>query len=466
MSRVMHATRWRMNYGKPQAELYLLAAERLAAGADHSRTTPERQAFRKVGVVGAGTMGSGIAMALCDAGIPTVIVESEKAPLIRGLESIRNNYEISRSRGRLSAAEIETRMALLTTSLEYGALEEADLVIEAVFENLDLKQAVFRKLDLVCKPGALLATNTSTLDVNAIASVTQRPTNVLGLHFFSPANVMKLLEIVRATRTSLDAIVSGLALARQIGKTAVVVGVGFGFVGNRMLEPYAREAHRLLLEGATVRQIEGVLTDFGFKMDPLSMYDLAGIDVGHSVRESRRAAFAQDPSYQIMGDKLYALGRYGMKTGRGFYRYDGRTKLDDPEVDALALGTAIELGVRRRGIANHEILERCIYALINEGAEALRVGVAFRASDCDVIWCNGYGFPRTRGGPMYYADTIGLERVLTAIERYRAALGEYGQAWFNPSPLLVQLVRDRKTFAAFDGDVIANRLDMPHATGV
>jgi len=413
-------------------------------------------------------MGGGIAMALTDGGIPAVIVESDQAPLARGLATIRHNYNVSLARGRLTAAEIEARMARLTTSLDYGALADVDLVIEAVFENLELKQAVFRELDFICKPGALLATNTSTLDVNAIASVTRRPADVLGLHFFSPANVMKLLEVVRAARTSPEAILSALVLARRIGKTAVVVGVGFGFVGNRMLEPYAREAHRLLLEGATVRQIESVLVGFGFKMDPLSMYDLAGIDVGHSVRESRRASIAHDPSYQIMGDKLYALGRYGMKTGRGFYRYDGRTKLDDPDVDALALSTANDLGVQRRAVSNEEILERCIYALINEGAEALRVGVALRASDCDVIWCNGYGFPRPLGGPMYYADTIGLERVLAAIERYRKALGDYGRWWFTPSPLLVQLVKDGMTFAAYDVNAMKSEdgLRMPRANGV
>ena len=272
---------------------------------------------------------------------------------------------------------------------------------------------------------------------------------MIGLHFFSPANVMRLLEIVRGEKTAKDVVLTTLKMARTINKIGVVVGVCFGFVGNRMLEPYMREAMRLVLEGATPEQVDGVLTKFGLAMGALSMIDLAGNDVSHLVRESHREDIAHDPSYQLMSDKLYDQGRYGQKTGRGFYIYEGREKLADAEVDELAKQAAAELGITRRSISDQEIFERCIYMLINEGADILDEGIALRSSDCDIVWVNGYGFPAFRGGPMQYADEIGLDKVLDSINQYRTRLGEYGAMWFKPSPLLEKLVAEGRTFADF-----------------
>ncbi|MDX1451704.1 MAG: 3-hydroxyacyl-CoA dehydrogenase NAD-binding domain-containing protein, partial [Oleiphilaceae bacterium] len=369
--------------------------------------------------------------------------------LDKGLDVIRTNYAISVKKGRFTQQEVDSRLALLATTTSYEALNQVDLVIEAVFENMAIKQEVFTQLDQHCKPGAILATNTSTLDVNTIASITSRPQDVVGLHFFSPANVMKLLEIVRADQTADDVIVTTLKLAKKIGKVPAVVGVCFGFVGNRMLEPYGREASRLLLEGATPAQVDRAITEFGMAMGPLSMSDLAGIDVGYLVREGRRDEIAHEPSYQLVQDELYKLGRYGQKTGRGNYLYEGRTQTEDPEAIALARTLAEGLGIAQRAISAEEIVERCIYMLINEGAQILEDGIAYRASDCDLIWVNGYGFPAWRGGPMQYADEIGLHRIVDAIEKYRSQLGEYGEKWFTPAPLLKRLASEGKRFADF-----------------
>ena len=295
-------------------------------------------------------------------------------------------------------------------------------------------------MDRTCPQHTILATNTSTLDINEIAASISRPQDVIGLHFFSPANVMRLLEIVRADATAPDVIATCLAMAKRIRKQAVVVGVCFGFVGNRMFEPYIRESHRLVLEGATPAQIDRVLCDFGMAMGPLSVSDLAGNDIGYLVRESRRDEIAHDPGYNLIGDRLVELGRHGQKSGRGFYIYEGRDKHDDPEVAALAEGIARELGIVRREISETEILERCIYPLINEGAEILREGVAYRSGDIDLVWTNGYGFPVWRGGPMQYADEIGVATVLDGMNRYREQLGDYGDMWFRPSPLLEEIV--------------------------
>ncbi|XKE47320.1 enoyl-CoA hydratase/isomerase family protein [Halomonas organivorans] len=430
-----------------RAQQHLFFAERQATrvpGVDPA--TPTRPIAR-VGIIGAGTMGGGIAMNFANAGIPVTLVEREAAALERGLATIRKHYEASARKGRLSEAQVEERMALLEGSLDDTALADADLVVEAVFESLEVKRQVFERLDAVCKPGAILASNTSTLDLDAIAGFTRRPQDVIGLHFFSPANVMRLLEIVRGAATADDVITTALKLARTIGKLPVVVGVCFGFVGNRMLEPYAREAHRLVLEGASPAQVDGALTGFGLAMGPLAMYDLAGIDVGYQVRESRREAIAHDPSYNLIGDRLYALGRYGQKTGRGFYRYEGRERLPDPEVDALAAEIAAELGIERREIGDEEIVARCVGMLVNEAADILEEGIAYRSGDCDLVWVNGYGFPAWRGGPLRYADEIGPARVLADIERHRDRLGAYGEMWFTPSPLLRRLVDEGRAFA-------------------
>jgi 3-hydroxyacyl-CoA dehydrogenase len=401
--------------------------------------------INRVAIIGAGTMGGGIAMNFANAGIPVQILELKQEALDRGMEVVRKNYERTVSKGKLSQDDMDKRMALLTGTLSYDDLAEADLVIEAVFENLNIKKQVFETLDRVCRPGAILASNTSTLDVDAIASATARPEDVIGLHFFSPANVMKLLEVVRGAKTADDVLATTLAMARTIKKVPVVSGVCFGFIGNRMLEPYNREANRLLLEGATPAQVDGVMTGTGLAMGVLSMYDLAGIDVGYLVRESRRDEFATDPGYCRISDELYHLGRYGQKTGRGFYLYDQREKKEDPEVVTIARQLSDELGIPRRDIGNDEIHDRCLYMLINEGIQILDEGIALRSSDIDLVWIYGYGFPAWLGGPMHYAEQIGLEKVLASIEHYRDTLSDYGKLWFEPATLLKRLVAEGKT---------------------
>jgi 3-hydroxyacyl-CoA dehydrogenase len=399
----------------------------------------------KVAIIGAGTMGGGIAMCFANAGIPVTVLELKAQALDRGLLQIRSNYQISVQRGKLTEAQLEQRMELIQGTLDYSEIADADLVIEAVFESLAIKQRVFRTLDKVCKPGAILASNTSTLDVDAIAAVTRRPQDVVGLHFFSPANVMRLLEVVRGQATAADALATTLNVAKRIGKIPVVSGVCFGFIGNRMLEPYSREAHRLVLEGATVAQIDKVLTDLGLAMGVMAMHDLAGIDVSYLVRESRREVIEQDPGYCKIADALYALDRFGQKTARGFYIYQGRERLEDPEVVALAERIAGELGITRRAISDQEIHDRCLLMLINEGIQLLDEGIAQRSSDIDLVWINGYGFPAWRGGPLHYAETLGLDVVLSRIQHYRQSLGAYGQMWLQPAPLLERLVASGKT---------------------
>ena len=406
--------------------------------------TPIRP-INKIAVIGAGTMGGGIAMSFANAGIPVALLELKAEALDRGLAKIRKNYELSAQRGNLTKAELEQRMDLLFGTLDYADIADADLVIEAVFESLPIKQQVFRTLDELCKPGAILASNTSTLDVDAIASVTRRPQDVIGLHFFSPANVMRLLEVVRGQATAADTLATTLKVARRIGKLPVVSGVCFGFIGNRMLEPYLREAQRLLLEGATPAQIDKVMTDLGMAMGGLSMCDLVGIDVGYLMRESRREEIAHDPGYCKLSDELYELGRFGQKSGRGFYIYEGRERKDDPEVVALAQRIAGELGIQRRVIGDEEIHDRCLFALINEGIQLLDEGIAQRSSDIDLVWINGYGFPAWRGGPLHHAESLGLKKVLASLQHYRTALGAYGEMWFQPAPLLERLVASNKT---------------------
>lgn len=398
-----------------------------------------------VAVIGAGTMGGGIAMNFANAGIPVTLLELKPDALERGLGQIRDNYATSVQRGKLTEAELDRRMALLSGTLDYADIAQCDLVIEAVFESLPIKQQVFRTLDEVCKPGAILASNTSTLDVDQIAAVTRRPQDVIGLHFFSPANVMRLLEVVRGKHTAPEVLATVLKLGKTIGKIPVVSGVCFGFIGNRMLEPYSREAHRLVLEGATPAQIDQVLTDLGLAMGVMAMHDLAGIDVSFLVRESRREAIAHDPSYCRIADELNALGRFGQKTRRGAYLYEGRERKDDFEVITLAERIAGELDIPRRPISTEEIHQRCLYMLINEGIQLLDEGIAERSGDVDLVWINGYGFPAWLGGPLHYAEQIGLDVVLAGIAHYRKTLGEYGEMWFQPAPLLERLVAAGKT---------------------
>jgi 3-hydroxyacyl-CoA dehydrogenase len=439
-----------LNSPQARAQQHLFFAERAAAkipGIDAK--TPTRD-IKKVAIIGSGTMGGGIAMNFLNAGFETTILDLNAEALKRGIGVIRKNYEFSAKRGRLTNEQVEERMALLKSTCEYSDLGDMDLVIEAVFEKMEVKKAVFTSLDEVCKPGAILASNTSTLDVDEIASSTSRPSDVIGLHFFSPANVMKLLEIVRGTKTADDVLLTATKLAKTIKKVAVISGNCWGFIGNRILEPYAREAVRLILEGASPAQIDKVLYDFGMAMGLPSMLDLAGIDIGYLVRQADpEHYYSKDPAYSAICDKLCELERYGMKTGRGFYIYEGRDKKEDPQVMELAAELAKKHGVTQRKISDKEIFERTIYMLINEGAKVLDEGVSYRSGDIDIVYSNGYGFPAHCGGPMQYADEIGLQIVVDALEKHRESLGEYGELWFKPAPLLKKLAAEGKSFKSF-----------------
>jgi len=434
-----------------RAQQHIFFSERAATkipGVDPK--TPLRP-IKTVGIIGAGTMGGGIAMNFANVGIPVTLLEVKDEALQRGLGVIRNNYEISAKKGRLTQTQVEERIGLITGSLDYADLAQVDIVIEAVFENMDIKKQVFAKLDKTCKAGAILASNTSTLDVDEIAASTSRPEDVIGLHFFSPANVMRLLEVVRGEKTADDVLMTTIKMAQKIRKMPVVAGVCWGFIGNRGLEPYGREASRLVLEGADPVQVDKVLFDWGLAMGLPSMIDLAGIDVGYLTRQgSRHMFYEKDGSYTAVCDALYDQGHYGQKTGTGFYIYEGRDKKPNPEIKTIATELAQKHDVTQRQISDEEILERCFFPMINEGAQILDEGIAYRASDIDVIYCNGYGFPVYRGGPMQYADEIGLDKVVTAMERYQHELGEYGQTWFQVAPLLKKLASEGKTFKQYD----------------
>ncbi len=393
-----------------------------------------------VGVVGAGTMGGGIAMCFANAGIPVVLIDTTPENLERGLGTIRKNYASTVAKGSLARAEMDRRLSLISPSLSFEDLREVDLVVEAAFEEMAVKREVFATLDRVCKPGAILATNTSYLDVDEIAAITRRPQDVLGMHFFSPANVMRLLENVRGARTSPEVYATAMKVGKAIGKVAVLVGVCDGFVGNRMLAKRTREAYFMIEEGATPWQIDRALFDFGFPMGPFAMGDLAGLDIGWRNRRSRLDRLTpREVSCNIL-DKLCEAGRLGQKTGAGFYRYDEkRAPQPDPLVEELVVSHSRERGIERRSISDQEIVERCLYAMINEGARILEDGVVSRPLDIDVVWMNGYGFPAYRGGPIFYADQLGLATVRGAILRYREWLGP---EYWEPAPLLEKLVRD------------------------
>jgi 3-hydroxyacyl-CoA dehydrogenase len=417
-----------------RAQRYVFFAERqVSKVADVPDDTPTLP-VKKVGVIGAGTMGGGISMNFLNAGIPVTIVETRQDALDRGLGVIRKNYENTARKGRMSAADVETRMGLLTGTLDLTVLADCDLIIEAVFENMEIKKDIFARLDAIAKPGAILATNTSYLDVNEIASVTKRPDHVLGMHFFSPANVMRLLEVVRGDRTAKPVIATAMLLARKIGKVAALVGVCHGFVGNRMLAERQREAQKLILEGAMPWDVDRVLYDFGMPMGPFAMSDLAGLDIGWS---------KETTSSSTIREILCERDRRGQKTGAGFYDYDeNRNAKPSPVVEKIILDFAASKGINRRAISDQEILERCLYPMINEGAKILEEGKAQRASDIDIVWINGYGWPVYRGGPMFYGDTVGLDKVLAAMRGFQATMGDA----FKPSELLEKLVAEGKGF--------------------
>ena len=413
---------------------------------DIPKATPVTE-VRSAAVVGAGTMGGGIAMAYANAGIPVLLKEVSQEVIDRGLATIKKNYANSVKKGRFSQEVMEERMALIRPTLSYDDFGEADIVVEAVFEGMALKKQVFAELDRVCKPAAILASNTSTLNIDEIAAATSRPQMVIGHHFFSPANVMRLLEIVRGKATAKEVIAASMALAKRLGKVGVLVGNCRGFVGNRMIAQYGREAQFLVEEGAKVEAVDSALYDFGMAMGPLAMGDLAGLDVGWRIRKEYRHLEPPGIRRPLVADRLCEMGRYGQKTGAGWYRYDEqRRTIPDPEVEKLIAQLAEENGIVRRPIGPEEIVARTIYALVNEGAKILEEGFALRAVDIDFIYINGYGFPAWRGGPMCYADTVGLKKVYDHILQFHE---RHGELW-QPAPLLKQLAEEGKTFAAFD----------------
>jgi 3-hydroxyacyl-CoA dehydrogenase len=413
-----------------RAQQYLFFAQRQVNKIPDIERDTELKSVESVGVIGAGTMGGGISMNFANAGIPVTIVEQSQERLDKGLSIIRKNYENTAAKGRITAAQVEERMGLIDGKTSLEDLNTQDLIIEAVFENMDLKKEIFTKLDSICKDGAILASNTSALDVNEIASVTNRPEDVIGLHFFSPANIMKLLEIVRGDKTSKTVVATSMAVAKRIQKIAAVVGVCPGFVGNRILAQRQREANKLILEGALPWDIDDALFDFGFPMGPFAMSDLAGLDIGWNKETSNG---------ESIRDLLCEAGRLGQKSGKGFYVYDeNRNKSSDPEVEAIIKKFGEERQVRMRDINKEEILERCLYPMINEGFKILEEGMAIRASDIDIVWTNGYGWPAYEGGPMFYGNTIGFDKILFWLKKAELELGPE----FKPSAYLEKVVAE------------------------
>ncbi|MEX2332779.1 MAG: 3-hydroxyacyl-CoA dehydrogenase NAD-binding domain-containing protein, partial [Pseudohongiella sp.] len=401
--------------------------------------------IKKVAIIGGGTMGGGIAMCFANVGIPVIMVEINDEALERGLGIIRKNYSITVQKGRMSEQDMDKRMALISGTTNYADLGDVDLAIEAVFENPDIKKEVFAKLDAACKPGAILATNTSYQDVNLIAEATKRPQDVVGMHFFSPANVMKLLEVVRADKTADDVLATVMQIGKKIGKVCALSRVCYGFIGNRMLQGYGRQAHMLLLDGATPEQVDSAAEEFGMAMGPLAVGDLAGLDIGYKARQARTDV-VHDPKTHCIATALVEMGRMGQKSGAGYYKYDAATRArqNDPEVEALIREKAKELGITQREIGKQEIVDRLFFPLINEGALILDEGIAQRPGDIDVVYLYGYGFPAAKGGPMFYADEVGLKNVVARINEFARTLGE---DYWQPAPLLVKLASEDKTFA-------------------
>lgn len=425
-----------MSSPESAAMRHIFSAERAATKIPDVPADTLLRKVEKVGVIGAGTMGGGISMNFLNVGIPVVLLEQKQEALDRGVATIRRNYENTMKKGRITAEQVEERMALLSTTLSYDDFADVDLAIEAVFENMDVKKAVFSELDRVMKKGAILASNTSTLDLNVIAGFTSRPEDVIGLHFFSPANVMKLLEIVRGEKTAKDVLATSIALGKKIGKKPVVSGVCDGFIGNRMLYAYRDAADNAMLAGASPSQIDKALENFGFAMGPYRVADLAGLDIGWAVRK-RRAEANPEAYVPVVADRICEAGRFGQKTGAGWYKYEAgnRTPIVDPVVENIVREFREARGITPREVSDQEIVNRCVYALVNEGAKILEEGIALRASDIDVVYLNGYGFPAHRGGPMHYAQQVGLFNVVRAIKRFAAASEAEARFW-QVSPLL------------------------------
>ncbi|MFT4267592.1 MAG: 3-hydroxyacyl-CoA dehydrogenase NAD-binding domain-containing protein [Xenophilus sp.] len=425
---------------------HLFVAERAASKIpDVPEDTPVRT-IKTVGVIGAGTMGGGISMNFLNAGIPVTILETKQEALDRGIATIRKNYEAQVKKGKLKQDKYEERMALLSTTLNYGDLKDSDLIIEAVFEELGVKEKVFKQLDEVAKQGAILASNTSTLDVDKIAAFTQRPQDVVGMHFFSPANVMKLLEVVRGAKTGKDVLATVMQVAKKIKKTAVVSGVCDGFIGNRMIEQYSRQAGFLLDEGATPQQVDKAIEKFGFAMGPFRMGDLAGNDIGWAIRK-RRAVERADMKYSRTADKLCELGRFGQKTGAGWYDYQAgkRDAIPSELVNKMIEEHRKELGIAPRRISDEEIVQRLVYALVNEGAHILEDGIASKSGDIDMVYLTGYGFPIHRGGPMHYAGQVGLYNVAETMKRFARNPNDDAAFW-EPAPLIKKLLAEGRSF--------------------
>jgi 3-hydroxyacyl-CoA dehydrogenase len=430
---------------------HIFQAERAAS---HILDVPDDTPIRPiatVGVIGAGTMGGGITMSLINAGLPVVLLETKQDALDRGLANIRRNYQGALRKGTLNEAGLAQRLALITPTLDFAGLRDVDLVIEAVFENMDVKRQVFETLDGVVRQGAVLASNTSALNLDEIANFTRRPQEVIGLHFFSPANVMRLLEVVRGAKTAKDVLATAMRLSKTMGKIAVVSGVCDGFIGNRMLARYGAAAHDLIMFGALPLEVDAALQDFGMAMGPFRVGDLAGLDIGWALRK-RRAAEFPDRDFSNVSDVLCEAGRFGQKTGAGWYRYvqGSRDPIPDPEVTAIIEEYRRKKGITPRKVSSQEIVERCVYALINEGARILEDGIAQRASDIDLVYLNGYGFPAYRGGPMFYADQTGLHVVARALQRIAAQPGSDPAAW-TPAPLLTRLSKQGQTFNGSKG---------------
>ena len=455
----VEADRFRMLLRSPASAAlrHLFFAERAANKIPGLPADTALREIRTVGVVGAGTMGGGIAMTFANAGFPVTLVEATPEALERGMSIIRAHYEATAAKGRLSAAQVAERLGRIRPTLAYEDLTPCDLVIEAVFENMALKKEIAARLGRVCKAGALIATNTSTLDVDAIAAATGRPADVLGMHFFSPAHVMRLLEVVRGARTDPSVLATVMKLAGRIGKVAVVSGVCYGFIGNRMAEVYMREAEFLLMEGATPAQVDAAVESLGFAMGPCRMLDMAGIDVGAKtvIELGQSGGLPADPSYRAVAQTLFAQGRFGQKTGHGYYRYEGRKPVTREETLATCAELARQHGIARRSdIGEEEMRERLLYTMINEGARILEEGIAYRGSDIDVIWTAGYGFPDHRGGPMHMADATGLATIVARLDHHAATRGNAHGYW-TVSPLLRRLADEGGSLARLTSPVWA-----------